>query len=103
MGTKNLTPEPAPERFGQLPLSRGIVFVCRNCRRPTATHRDSALRAWGERGMIAEASKRLRCPGCRKRGMDAYLAPRGAGLGSPTPLDKLVQAILALRPSGRVE
>ncbi|MBK6703806.1 MAG: hypothetical protein IPG56_08660 [Caulobacteraceae bacterium] len=43
------------------PLSRGIVFICMNCSRPTATGRDAMLRVWGERGIIAEVARKLKC------------------------------------------
>lgn len=39
-----------PERFGQIPIARGIVFICKNCSRPTATGRDAVLKALGRAG-----------------------------------------------------
>jgi hypothetical protein len=102
MGARNVDLVPAPARFGDVPPARGLMFVCVRCRRPTATTRDAALRAWGERGLTAEVARRLRCPGCRRRGMAAYLAPAFAKLGSPTPVDRLVETIAALQVSGKV-
>jgi len=105
VGTKNWTPEPPPERFGQIPLGRGIVFICLHCSRPTATGRDAVLRAWGERGVIAEAAARIRCRWCKRRGMRAALTPHWAGpeFGSQSELGKLVASIHKVRPRGRIE
>lgn len=104
MGMKNWTPEPAPARFGQIPRSRGIVFICKNCSRPTAADRDAVLRAWGERGMIADAALKLRCRWCKRRGMNAALTPPwvGSEFGSKSNLAKLVEAIRNLKPRGDV-
>jgi hypothetical protein len=104
VGTKNWTPEPAPDRFGQIPRSRGVVFICKHCSRPTATDRDAVLRAWGDRGVIADAAKKLRCRWCKKRGMDAALTPHWVGpeFGSRSDLAKLVDAIRKLKPRGEV-
>lgn len=104
MGTKNWRPEPAPERFGQIPRSRGLVFICMNCSRPTATSRDAVLRAWGERGIIAEAAARVRCSYCKKRGMHTAITPHWAGaeFGSQSELAKLVDTIRKLKPRGEV-
>lgn len=62
------------------------------------------LRAFGERGIIQETAKRLRCKWCKKRGMRAALTPLWAGLdyGSKSDLAKLVEQIRALKPSGDV-
>lgn len=105
MGTKNWTPEPAPHRFGQIPPTRGIVFICMNCSRPTATGRDAVLRAWGERGVIAEEAGKLKCRWCKKRGMKAALTPLwvGSNFGSRSELEKLVDAIRGLKPDGKVD
>lgn len=105
MGTRNWTPEPAPERFGQIPQARGIVFICLNCSRPTATTRDAVLRAWGERGIIAEVALKLKCRWCKKRGMAAAITPHWAGpeFGSQSELAKLVDTIRKLRPRGSVD
>ncbi len=104
MGQKNWTPEPAPERFGQIPRTRGIVFICQNCSRPTATGRDAVLKAWGERGIITDVARKLRCKWCKKRGMNAAITPKWAGaeFGSQTELQKLVEAIRNLKPRGDV-
>lgn len=104
MGTKNWKPEPAPERFGQIPRSRGIVFICKHCSRPTATDRDSVLREWGNRGVIRDAAAKLRCKWCKKRGMDAALTPRWIGpeFGSQSELAGLVEAIRKLKPRGEI-
>lgn len=104
MGQKSWTPEPAPKRFGQIPRTRGVVFICRGCRRPTATSRDAVLRAWGERGVIEEAAAKIRCRWCKRRGMDTAITPHWAGLefGSRSELEKLSEAIRALKPSGDV-
>jgi hypothetical protein len=101
---KNWTPEPPPERFGQIPLRRGIVFICRHCARPTATSRDAVLRAFGERGVIRETAERLRCKWCKRRGMHAALTPSWAGpeFGSKSELAKLVETIEKLKPRGDV-
>lgn len=104
VGTKNWTPEEPPERFGQIPSTRGIVFICMHCRRPNATTRDAVLRAWGERGLIADAARSLRCKNCRKRGMRAALTPTWApGYGSISELENLVEQIRRLMPSGQIK
>ena len=95
--------DPAPDRFGQTPVTRGYIFECLRCGRPFAVSRDAALRAWGERGVVAEAARRLRCSQCGGRGMRAMLAPARAGLGSKGPLERLLDALAALRPRGPVE
>lgn len=100
MGMKRWDPEPAPERFGQLPRGRGVIFVCQKCGRPAATNRDAVLKAWGERGVIREAAAKLRCRNCRKRGamrgfLTPYWLPDG---GSKTDLDKLVAQLSKLKP-----
>lgn len=103
VGTRNWTPEPAPERFGQIPRTRGLVFIRVHCSRPTATTRDAVLRAWGERGIIAEVARRVRCKWCKKRGMDAALTPHWVGdFGSESELTTLVEAIRKLKPRGDV-
>lgn len=104
MGTKNWTPQPAPERFGQVPGTRGVVFICKHCNRPTATTRDAVLKAWGERGVIADVAAKLKCRWCKKRGMDAAITPHWAGVefGSQSDLAKLVAAISKLKPRGDV-
>ena len=102
MGTRRFEQRPTPERFGQLPLGAGVVFICENCRRPTATSRDAVLKAWGERGVIADVAAKLKCRWCKKRGMRAVLAPYWANLGSPRPLDRFVADVMALTPSGEV-
>lgn len=94
---------PAPERFGQIPITRGLLLACRNCHRPYAVGRDKALKLWGERGDIREVCGRLRCPNCKRVGCDAALAPFRAKLGSVADFDKLVEAIRALRPARTVE
>lgn len=103
MGQRNFNLVPAPERFGQLPRQNGVMFQCPKCGRRTATTRDAALRAWGERGLITDAARRLRCRNCRRRGLEAYLAPAFAKMGSPTPLDRLVHTIKSLIASGRID
>lgn len=104
MGQKNWDPEPAPERFGQVPFSRGVVFICRHCSRPTTTSRDAVLRAFGERGVVREVSARMRCKWCKKRGMHAALTPywASADFGSQSDLEKLLEAIRKVKPSGEV-
>lgn len=99
MGMKRWDPEPAPERFGQLPRSRGVIFVCQHCTRPTATNRDAVLRAWGDRGVIKDVAAKLRCRNCKKRGMRAYLTPYWLpNSGSKTDLDALADQIGKLKP-----
>lgn len=99
MGSRNWTPEPAPERFGDLPRICGVVFVCKHCTRPTCTTRDAVLKAWGERGVIREAAAKLRCKNCRKRGMHAYKTPWWVkDSGSPTEMDRLAAELAKLKP-----
>jgi hypothetical protein len=99
MGMKNWTPEAAPDRFGQLPRRRGVIFMCLHCARPTATTRDAVLKAWGERGVIAEVAAKLRCKNCRKRGMRGFLTPYWLpDSGSQTDLDKLAAQLEKLKP-----
>lgn len=103
MGIRNWKPDPAPERFGQIPRRCGLVFVCINCSRPTCTTRDAVLRAWGERGIIAETALRIRCKWCKKRGMKAALTPYWVNdCGSESELTKLVETIRKLKPRGDV-
>ncbi len=97
--------EPVPERFGQVPRTRGLVFTCLRCGRPTAVSRDAALKAWGEQGRIAETAARIRCPyqHCRRRaGMAVSIAPIRARLGSKNEVDALLDAMQAVKPSGSV-
>jgi hypothetical protein len=94
--------EKTPERFGQIPKSRGIVFVCKACGYAYASTRDGVLKAWGERGVIREAAQKLRCRRCRKLGMYTSISPRGSGLGSLEPLDALVSTIKNLKPKRTV-
>lgn len=104
MGMKRWDPEPAPERFGQLPRSRGVIFVCQHCTRPTATSRDAVLKAWGERGVIADVAAKLRCRNCKKRGMRGFLTPYWLpDSGSQTELDKLADQLAKLKPSKWVD
>lgn len=104
MGTKNWDPEPPPKRFGQIPPARGIVFICNACNRPTATSRDAVLRAWGERGLIADAALTLRCKWCKKRGMRAALTPSWVtDYGSKSALEKLVEDLRKLKPNSSIE
>ena len=46
---------------------------------------------------------KLRCPNCGRRGCSAALAPYKTGLGSPADFDKLVEAILAIKPRGSTQ
>lgn len=94
--------ERAPNRFGDVKVFNGIVFKCRHCGRPTAVQRDVALKAWGERGVIQTVAAGLRCPYCRRRGMEGFLAPGKVGLGSEPPLTALVRELFALKPRGEV-
>lgn len=104
MGTRNFTPEPPPERFGQIPRSNGLVFICGNCGRRRATDRDNLLKAFGERGIIREVCKRLRCSNCKRQAMTCCLTPWFAkGFGSPDEIEKLLRAIFALKPRGPIE
>ena len=103
MGTHKFEFVPAPERFGDLPIDRGVIFICKGCRHPTAAQRDSVLRAWGERGVIADVARRLRCPLCRRRGMAVSLSPTFAQLGSLGALDRLAADLRVLKPSGVVD
>lgn len=91
--------KPAPGRFGQVPKDRGLIVACLSCNRPYAISRDTALKAWGERGNIREVCAKLRCRNCRRVGCSVALAPHKAKLGSPADFDKLVEAIRAVRPS----
>lgn len=82
---------PHPERFGQIPRYRGLVFQCLHCGWHTAVCYDTALRTWGEQGIIEDVARRTRCsrPKCLgrgKRGHQIKLAPVGADLGSKKPL-----------------
>lgn len=78
--------------------------MCLHCHRPNATTRDAVLRAWGERGVIADAARSLRCKNCRKRGMRAALTPSWvAGYGSKSDLEKLVEDLRKLTPRGPIE
>jgi hypothetical protein len=103
MGTKNWTPEPAPHRFGALPRERGVVFVCGQCGRRQAVARDLALETWGKRGVVDDVARKLRCRNCNRRGMRAYVSPPWANLGSPSPLDRLVETLMSLIAGGRVD
>lgn len=95
--------ERTPERFGQLPRDRGIVFICKVCSRAHAASRDGALKAWGERGVVREAAAKLRCKHCKRRGMHTSLSARSSGLGSIEPLDQLVATISNLKPKRQVK
>lgn len=103
VSTRKFPHQAPPGRFGQLPRDRGLIFICRTCGRPHAVERDTLLRTWGERGVIADAARRLRCSVCRARGMKPVLSPTFANLGSPSPVDRLVQTIRALIPKGWVD
>lgn len=96
-------PSDAPVRFGDVPLQNGLVFVCRHCNRPYALSRDTALRAWGERGRVQVAGSKLRCRNCGHRGLRGYLAPSKAELGSPDELTALVERLRGLRPKRQIE
>ncbi|WP_167755769.1 hypothetical protein [Vitreimonas flagellata] len=54
--------------------------------------------------MIAEAARRLRCKWCGKRGMRAALTPLWVkDYGSKSALEKFVEDLRKLNPSGSVE
>lgn len=62
------------------------------------------LKAWGERGVIADVARKLKCRWCKKRGMNAAITPNWAGaeFGSQTELQKLIETIQKLKPRGDV-
>ena len=98
---------PVPPRFGDVPFGCGLIFSCQHCGRTQAVSRDGALKAWGEKGIIAEVAARTRCgygrcKELRRRGHRVEIAPRRTRLGSKTELARLLEAIDAVKPRGQI-